>query len=110
MKPSRRHSLPLSASSWTLYQEVFENEYALTGVQSTTTTHACYFAIGCRGSFDPDNFVLRPAVGTMVPGTGTTQLSFRNSGATHLMMPLEACKQTERGARYALQRIPYWCV
>src|SRR6516165_4596940 len=33
MKPSRRHSLPLSVSSWTLYQEVFENECALTGVQ-----------------------------------------------------------------------------
>src|SRR5262249_53785938 len=65
MKPSRRHSLPLSASSWTLYQEVFEDECALTGVQRTTAINACYFVIGCRGSFDPDNFVLRPAVGTI---------------------------------------------
>jgi hypothetical protein len=56
----------LAASSRTLHQEA-ENEHAMTTPQRTAATHACYRAIGSRlgREFDPNNFVLCPAVRTI---------------------------------------------
>jgi hypothetical protein len=56
----------LPAPSRTLYQEIFEDEHTLTTPQRTAATYASYPAIGHRPgrNFDPNNFVLCPAVGT----------------------------------------------
>jgi hypothetical protein len=59
----------LSASSWAFDQEVLENKGALTAVQRTTTSYARYLAISfrLRRAFDPDDFILCPAVGAIEP-------------------------------------------
>ena len=58
--------MPLGATSWTLDQEVFEYEHALTALQGTAASHAGNLTIGSwlRRRFDPHNFVLGPAVRT----------------------------------------------
>jgi hypothetical protein len=60
-------SRPLSASFWTLDQEVFENEHALAALQGATPTHASYLAISSqlRRGFDSNNFVLAPQLGQL---------------------------------------------
>ena len=57
----------MRAPSRTLHQEIFENEHTLTTLQGTAATHAFYPTIRrrVRRGFDPNNFVLCPAVGTL---------------------------------------------
>src|SRR5262249_29464224 len=67
MKLLRQYSPLLPAASWTLDQEVFEDEHTMASPQGTAATHTCYPAIRSRlgRDFDPNHLILGPAVRTI---------------------------------------------